>query len=140
MLHPTTADADVDDPTIRRCMGFARKWGFGGIIVINLFPFRATDPSELKTASNVHGVAGDVANYTICLDLVTCCPQICVAWGSLTWDVAKDIARAFLRNFVARQIVPVCLGLTADKWPRHPLYVRGDTQPIPYTEFPGGAA
>src|SRR6476620_6702018 len=47
LLSPSTADADIDDPTIRRCMAFAKTWGYGGICVGNLFPFRATDPQEL---------------------------------------------------------------------------------------------
>jgi hypothetical protein len=47
MLNPSTADHHRDDPTIKRCMGFARRWGHGGIQVVNLFAYRATDPKEL---------------------------------------------------------------------------------------------
>ena len=48
MLNPSTADAQEDDPTIRRCIGFAKAWGYGGIVVTNLFAYRATNPKELK--------------------------------------------------------------------------------------------
>lgn len=48
MLNPSTADAEIDDPTITRCIGFAKSWGFGGLMVGNLWAYRATDPKELK--------------------------------------------------------------------------------------------
>ena len=47
MLNPSTADAQQDDPTIRRCMDFAKRWGFGGIEACNLFDWRATDPKAV---------------------------------------------------------------------------------------------
>ena len=55
MLNPSTADADLDDPTIRRCMGFARREGAGGIIVATLHAFRATTPEELRKAYDPFG-------------------------------------------------------------------------------------
>ena len=51
-LNPSTADAQTDDPTLRRCMGFARQWGYGSLLLVNLFGFRATDPAALSTASD----------------------------------------------------------------------------------------
>ena len=47
MLNPSTADDNFDDPTIRRCVGFAKRWGYSGISVTNLFAYRATDPNDL---------------------------------------------------------------------------------------------
>ena len=60
MLNPSTADAGADDPTIRKCVGFARRWDCGRITVVNLFAYRATDPSRLKTASDPIGPDNDV--------------------------------------------------------------------------------
>src|SRR4051812_26865304 len=55
MLNPSTADATKDDPTIRRCIGFARQWGCGRLSVLNLFAFRATDPAAMKRADDPVG-------------------------------------------------------------------------------------
>ena len=59
MLNPSTADAMHDDPTIRRCVGFARAWGFGGVDVVNLFALRATDTRALRKAADPIGPAND---------------------------------------------------------------------------------
>lgn len=59
MLNPSSADAETDDPTIRRCIGFARTWGYGGIGVVNLFALRATDPRDIADESAVLGAMGD---------------------------------------------------------------------------------
>jgi hypothetical protein len=61
MLNPSTADADIDDPTIRRCIGFAKAWGFGGLAVVNLFAFRATSPKDMQSAAEPVGPANDAA-------------------------------------------------------------------------------
>src|SRR5262249_26275901 len=58
-LNPSTADEQEDDPTVRRCIGFARKWKFGGVILVNLFAYRTTDPSGLLEAADPIGPAND---------------------------------------------------------------------------------
>jgi hypothetical protein len=55
MLNPSTADDVFDDATIRRCVGFAKRWGFSGIVVTNLFAYRATQPKDLKTLLQISG-------------------------------------------------------------------------------------
>lgn len=125
MLNPSTADGDVDDPTIRRCIGFARSWGYGGIIVRNLYALRATNPSELRRHPAPIGPEND-SYLTECqfATLVVC------AWGS--HSIARTRALA-VRKDLRRDGAPLHhLGLTKDGQPRHPLYLKGDLTPIPW--------
>jgi len=77
MLNPSTADATRDDPTIRRCIGIARRWGHGGIVAVNLFALRATDPAELVRAVDPVGPENDAAVRSHTAGL-----RVIAAWGS----------------------------------------------------------
>jgi hypothetical protein len=127
MLNPSTADAEVLDPTVRRCVGFARAWGFGGVQVVNLFAFRATDPRDLLRAAAPEGPGNDRA----ILDATSRADRVVVAWG--TRGTHRGRASAVAGLLEAGAIRPVTLGTTRDGHPRHPLYVRGDTRPIGWT-------
>lgn len=127
MLNPSTADAELDDPTIRRCMSFARREGYGGIFVVNLYAFRATDPKELTRVPFPHG--GDNAYW---LDIVLDqkhSPVLC-AWGA---NADADTARNFVAAANGYGTRLVCLGKTKDGSPRHPLYVKSGQ---PFEAFP----
>lgn len=118
MLNPSTADADVDDPTIRRCVGFAKKWGFGGIRVVNLFALRATNPAELKTAGMALAIGHNLGQIIALGDMDG--PKI-AAWG------ANPMAVNWCKLHM--DLLPpnlMCLGTTKAGAPRHPLYVKGD--------------
>jgi hypothetical protein len=58
-LNPSTADEKEDDPTIKRCINYSKKWGYGGLCMVNLFAFRATDPSDLKAFHEPIGLEND---------------------------------------------------------------------------------
>lgn len=120
MLNPSTADALQDDPTIRRCVGFAKAWGYSVLDVRNLFAYRATDPKELRTAVEpTGGRRGDVELLTArTADLVVC------AWGA---GVPFKRDRWAIENFDPCPLY--CLGRTKGGHPRHPLYVKGDARP-----------
>lgn len=123
MLNPSTADALLDDPTIRRCVGFARRDGYGGIAVVNLFSLRSTDPSALDSHSAPIGP--DTAEWQ--RTALYGARQVLCAWGS--HPMAATRASSFLALAQSLQVQPMCLGRTKAGAPRHPLYVRAD-QPM----------
>lgn len=128
MLNPSTADANIDDPTIRRCITFAKREGRGGINVVNLFALRATNPAELRLAAEPIGPDNDChiadAARWAARDGV---PIIC-AWGAYA---APARVAAVLDIIERRGAECVCLGRTQDGHPKHPLYVKG-VQPLEF--------
>jgi hypothetical protein len=123
MLNPSTADAAVDDPTIRRCQAFSRAWRYSGMHVANLFALRATDPAELTRAPDPIGPDND--RYLRKLSAQA--SSTMVAWG------AHPLARERAREVTPLLRSPHCLGMTRDGSPRHPLYVRGEALPALWT-------
>lgn len=125
MLNPSTADAHRDDPTIRRCIHFAAREGYGGIHVVNLMAYRATDPKECLRQADPFGPQND--EYLE--QAVRIAPGgIVCAWGSKApdWVVLRGLRH--LGDDLR------CLGMTRTGHPRHPLYVSG-LQPL--VEFRG---
>jgi hypothetical protein len=141
MLNPSTADATADDPTIRRCMGFARSWGAGGIRVVNLFALRATDPAELakfdspvapRPPEGAHPFHENLNDAHI-VDASDGC-RLIAAWGTHGSFQRRD--RAVMKLLATRRVE--CLGVTKGGHPRHPLYVAASVLPMPFTmEGPG---
>lgn len=125
MLNPSTADADIDDPTIRRCIAFAQRWGFRALTVVNLFAFRATDPKAMISAADPVGPANDAAIASA----VESCGLLVAAWGVHGTLRGRGVAvRRLVEDHEGRGLHH--LGLTRDGHPRHPLYLRGDSQPV----------
>lgn len=135
MLNPSTADAFQDDPTIRRCIGFARAWGFDRLEVRNLFSLRATNPDELYAAPDP--VGGEEADAAILF--ASMAERVVFAWGTHGTFQNRD-KHVIAKVEVARRSrePAMCLGLTKDGHPRHPLYVRADFPPIPFIGKAGG--
>lgn len=116
MLNPSTADALVDDPTIRRCVGFAKEWGYGGIKVLNLFAVRTAFPKEMMEASDPVGPE----NYDEFERMLTSeDPLIVCAWGVHGAYMDQDLT---VLGWI-EHLNPKCLGLSKDGHPRHPLYL-----------------
>ena len=124
MLNPSTADANLDDPTIRRCVGFAKSWGYGGLVVTNLFAFRATDPAALKTAPDPVGPDNDAMITAVASGaaLVVC------GWGN---HGAGGRSAHVLGLICAAGATPYALRLTGLKQPTHPLYLPAACRPFP---------
>lgn len=120
MLNPSTADADIDDPTIRRCIGFSQRDGAGGLVVVNRFALRATDPAELRKHHEPVGPDNRITISRWILDpRVT---RIVAAWGA-----HRMASRGTIPGAPNARPMPLwCLGFTRAGQPRHPLYVRAD--------------
>jgi hypothetical protein len=121
MLNPSTADADLDDPTIRRVIGFSRAWGFSGAIVANLFALRSTDPKVLRTHPDPVGPA----NNGMLAQLALRAPFAVCAWGAHGWLHNRD--REVLALLESARCLPRCLGRTSSGAPKHPLYLAAST-------------
>ena len=117
MLNPSTADAETDDPTIRRCAGFARRWGFRELAVANLFALRATNPRELWRASDPVGPENDQH----LVEMSSRADAVIAAWGA--HGVYRNREQHVLRLLNG---TVEYLGLTKQGHPRHPLYLRAD--------------
>ena len=126
MLNPSTGDEYLDDPTIRRCKSFASSWGYSDLIVTNLSPLRATDSAELRAAGpEPKEIAEENRQELIrCADLAD---RIVGAWGTHgVWEGRDRAALQALQPWGAKL---VCLRLTKEGHPQHPLYVKADTEP-----------
>lgn len=127
MLNPSTADAELDDPTIRRCRGFARDWGCAGLNVANLYAYRATKPADLWTAAHPEGPLNDYYLASLARDH----KDFVCAWGANARPERVYAVSEILKASGARLW---CLGTTKSGAPRHPLYVRADQPLIPWEE------
>ena len=118
-LNPSTADETTDDPTIRRCIAFAKRWGYGGLVMVNLFAFRATDPRDMRAAPSPIGPDNDATLRRVAAEA----QLVVAAWGTG--------GRYFNRDFRVRRLLGplMALGFTKEGAPRHPLYVRADVEP-----------
>lgn len=131
-LNPSTADATEDDPTVRRCVGFARAWGFGGVLIANLFTFRAADPRLLAACKTPLTFGADHALR----DIGAQAALVIEAWGAHAMASSTGRDR-HVRALLAGRAPRAVLGLTQDGAPRHPLYAPAGTVP---QRVSGGAA
>lgn len=115
MLNPSTADADVDDPTIRRCIRFAQAHDFGGLEVVNLFAFRATDPKDLRRAGYLAGQDNDAHIAAAAAEA----SAICVAWGANVAGLERPQIVLPLLRTAGKPLQ--CLRITRSGYPQHPL-------------------
>lgn len=123
-LNPSTADETKNDPTVRRCIGFAKRWNFGGMLMSNIFAWRATNPAVMMAQAdpigpenNGHLIAGaKAAGLTI------------IAWGQ--YGSFDGRGPAVLRLMKNHGIVLHCLTVNSvSQTPAHPLYQPGNLQP-----------
>ena len=119
MLNPSTADATQNDPTLRRCIGFAQSWAYGSLEVANLYAFRSTDPAMLYQVADPVGPE----NNTYTQQAIARASTIICAWGVHKHIANRDIEA--LHMLEGKDVY--CLGRTKEGLPRHPLYVPANT-------------
>lgn len=120
MLNPSTADANKDDATIRRCVGFAAMQHFAGIMVCNLYAYRTNDPLYLKLQGSRGVDTVGPSNDRELADMHEQCGSIVCAWGSHAPAERAQTATVLLHRQGTELL---CLGRTARGFPKHPLYV-----------------
>src|SRR3546814_11714 len=128
MLNPSTADADLDDPTIRRCIGFAKSWGYGGLQVCNLFAYRSTEPRELLKVFH----PGGLENIWHLREAAAVCEIVVCSWGNhaIVDKLMKGKSEyALLAEFPPEKLHYIEISLVTLR-PKHPLYLRGDLLPV----------
>lgn len=133
MLNPSTADAHVDDPTIRKVVGFSRLHRFSRAIVVNLFAFRSTDPKACESAmvTDFDAAVGP-DNQQHVMEAAIDAEAIVCAWGAAPW--AEEQARAVCGWLDDLVHAPegICLGTTKSGAPKHPLYVPYAQRFVPF--------
>jgi hypothetical protein len=122
MLNPSTADASQDDPTIRRCIRFARELGSNRLKVVNLFAFRATNPKELLAQEDPVGEL----NMEYVREAALSSKYLIAAWGA--HGKLRDQDLRVMEMLKEMGIKPQCLGVTKQGQPRHPLYLPANSK------------
>jgi hypothetical protein len=126
MLNPSTADELVLDPTCARARDYAERWGYGALLVTNVFAWRATDPAQLRSAADPVGPGDDLAilRAARAAQLVVC------AWGNQARHLGRSaqVLRLLRRAGIGLHV----LRLNASGEPAHPLYLRASLRPRPW--------
>ncbi|MFT5930149.1 MAG: hypothetical protein ACI9GE_000334 [Oceanospirillaceae bacterium] len=120
-LNPSTADETQDDPTLIRCINFAKAWGYGGVCMANLFAFRATAPNDMKVSSDPVGLENDRWLAKLSKDAGI----VVAAWGNDGGHLGRSSkVKAMLPNLH-------CMKINKSGEPSHPLYLKSDLVPLP---------
>ncbi len=122
MLNPSTADEKIDDTTLKKCMYYAKTWGFGKLEVVNLFALRSTDPANLKLSVDPIGPENDIYLHAA----VKSADRVFAAWGEKGILLGRD--KTVLSMFPHTSIY--ALKMTTKGQPRHPLYLPNNIQPF----------
>lgn len=129
MLNPSTADAEIDDATIRRCIGFSRAWGYDGLMVGNLFAYRSTDPKALRGVPDP--VGPDNRNHL--RSMLSQASGIVCAWGDVKVFTPSMIESILIGGGLNNnECAAQCLGKTKGGYPRHPVRLAASTPLEPF--------
>jgi hypothetical protein len=118
-LNPSRADDKINDPTITRCIGFARRWGYGQLFFGNLYSFRTPYPEQL--VANLETAYDEQTDYHL-KKMISESERVICAWGC--WTFTEKRVKEVLEMIPN----PYCLGKNKDGSPKHPLYLANTTQ------------
>jgi hypothetical protein len=120
-LNPSTADETSDDPTLTRCINYAKSWGYGGVCMANLFAFRATEPTDMKASDDPIGTENNQWLQKLAKDAAL----VVAAWG--------NDGSYLKRSEQVKELLPnlYCLKLNKSGEPAHPLYQAAKLKPVP---------
>ncbi|MCP3872135.1 MAG: DUF1643 domain-containing protein [Desulfobacteraceae bacterium] len=121
-LNPSTADEVKNDPTVTRCINYAKRWGYGGMIMSNIFAFRATDPKVMKAANDPVGSKNDKWLLKLAMEANI----IMAVWGN--HGEFMDRGNAVLSLFEGIELH--CLAMNKTGHPKHPLYCKNSLEPV----------
>lgn len=123
MLNPSTADEKTNDPTVERCQRRAMKLGFGGLIVVNIFAYRSTDPEELYTVDNPIGQDNlqAISNAATATEMFVC------GWGK--HGKLENRGNEVIQILKSFKVIPYALKINKDGTPAHPLYIGYKVKP-----------
>lgn len=121
MLNPSTADHQVDDNTIRRCMGFTDQFGYVAMAVVNLFALRSRDPKALARTEAEGGDPVGPLNDEHLKEVFSSSALVIAAWGAHAFAQPRAVAVRALAEDAGHTLL--CLGRTKDGHPKHPLYL-----------------
>ena len=122
-LNPSIADENEDDPTLTRCTNYAKYWGYGGVCIVNLFAYVATDPAGMKATKDPVGIENDkwIIEFSKMSGLVI------AAWGNHGTHLGRaEEIKKMIPNLY-------CLSVNKSGEPTHPLYLKSDLKPKPLT-------
>lgn len=127
MLNPSTATHEVLDPTIVGLVTRARAWGRGGVRVINLFGYRATDPADMKRAADPVGPHNNLVTMQVLNSEAMLGGEIICGWGAHGGHMERDIAAVALARRAGVRLS--CLDTIKNGNPKHPLYIKHELRP-----------
>ena len=127
-LNPSTADETTDDPTVRRCINYAKEWGYPAFIMLNLFAFRATEPADMKATGNTVDNSTHHENNNQILEACRNSAIVVAAWGNHGEDQNRSEDIELFLDFYNIELH--CLKInSATRMPAHPLYLKKDLKP-----------
>lgn len=140
MLNPSTADAETDDQTVRRCVDYAQRWGYGALVVGNVFAYRATDPTDLRQRLRSFGEERTVGphNDAHLRNIADVADRVVVAWGNHGSLAGRGVEVIALLADADADAELYALGMTERGHPRHPSRLPADLEPQPFASLKPG--